>query len=262
MSPAPLRIVVADDERPARRFLIDLLATIDGVSLVGEATGGEEALALIESERPDLALLDLQMPEVGGLDVVRQVSRAALPLVAFVTAFDDHAIEAFELNAIDYLLKPVEQARLAATITRARERLERHEPAEDRAATLAAAATAYTSAGRRQWLERIPVRGRDDVIAIVPVRQLASIVAERELLHLTTLSGERYTITHRLHALEARLDPRRFVRLGRSALASIDAIVRISPMPGGTSMATLSNGQELPISRIQGRVLRETMLKL
>jgi two-component system LytT family response regulator len=262
MSSPPRRIVVADDERPARRFLVDLLSTIDGVTLVGEATGGEEALGLIESKRPDLALLDLQMPEVGGLDVVRQVSREALPLVAFVTAFDDYAIEAFELNAIDYLLKPVEQARLAATIARACERLARHEPAEDRATTLAAAAAAYTSAGRRPWLERIPVRGRDDVFAIVPVRQLASIVAERELLHLTTLSGERYTITHRLHALESRLDPRRFVRLGRSALANIDAIVRISPMPGGTSMATLSNGQELAISRIQGRVLRETMLKL
>lgn len=261
MTTPALRIVVADDERPARRFLIDLLATIDGVALVGDAKGGEEAIALIEAERPDLALLDLQMPEVGGLEVVRRVSPAALPLVAFVTAFDDHAVEAFELSAIDYLLKPVEQARLAATIQRARERLDRAEPADERAAALAAASAAY-AAGRRAWLDRIPVRGRDDVVVIVPVRHIASIVAERELLHLTTLSNERYTITHRLHALEARLDPRRFVRLGRGSLANIDAIARISPMPGGTSMATLTNGQELGISRIQARVLRETLLKL
>jgi two-component system, LytTR family, response regulator len=258
----PLRLIVADDERPARRFLIDLLASVDGVALVGEAAGGEEAVALIEAQRPDLALLDLQMPEVGGLDVVRRVSPEALPLVAFVTAFDDHAIDAFELNAIDYLLKPVEHARLSATIARARERLERPEGADDRAATLAAAAAAYASASRRGWLERIPVRGRDDVVVIVPVRQVASIVAERELLHLTTLSSERYTITHRLHALESRLDPRRFVRLGRGTLANIDAILRISPMPGGTSVATLTNGQELPISRIQARVLKDTLLKL
>jgi two-component system LytT family response regulator len=262
VSMAPVRLIVADDERPARRFLIDLLGSIEGVALAGESSGGEEAIALIEAERPDLALLDLQMPEVGGLEVARRVAREALPLIAFVTAFDDHAIEAFELSAIDYLLKPVDQARLAATIARARERLDKPEPAEDRAAALTAAAAAYATTGRRTWLERIPVRGRDDVIVIVPVRQIASIVAERELLHLTTLASERYTITHRLHALEARLDPRRFVRLGRGTLANIDAIVRISPMPGGTSMATLTNGQELGISRIQAKVLRETLLKL
>jgi two-component system, LytTR family, response regulator len=166
------------------------------------------------------------------------------------------------LNAVDYLLKPVHPDRLAATLTRARERLQGGEPVEARAEPLSAAAAAYERALKYPYLERIPVRSRDDVVIIVPVRQIASIVAERELLHLTTLSNERYTITHRLHALEARLDPRRFVRLGRGALANIDTIARVSPMPGGTSVATLTNGQELSISRMQARVLRETLLKL
>jgi len=94
------------------------------------------------------------------------------------------------------------------------------------------------------------------------VRQIASIVAEGELLHLTTVSSERYTIAHRLHALEARLDPRRFVRLGRGTLAALDLIQRVSPMPGGTYVVTLSNGQELAVSRLQSKVLRETLLKL
>jgi two-component system LytT family response regulator len=262
MTTPTLRVLVADDERPARRFLADLLKALPGIELAGEAAGGEEAVALIEAERPDLALLDLQMPEVTGLDVVRRVSKSALPLVAFVTAFDDHAIEAFELNAVDYLLKPVQLDRLAATLSRARERLQRVESADERAETLSAAAAAYERAVRRTYLERIPVRRRDDVVIIVPVRQIASIVAERELLHLTTIGNERYTITHRLHALEARLDPRRFVRLGRGTLANIDTIARVSPMPGGTSVATLTNGQELAISRLQARVLRETLLKL
>ena len=88
------------------------------------------------------------------------------------------------------------------------------------------------------------------------------MVAEGELLHITTTANERYTITHRLHALQSRLDPRRFVRLGRGTLATVDLIARISPMPGGTYLAKLSNGQELPVSRIQSRVLRETLLKL
>ena len=257
----PLRVLVADDERPARRFLTGLIKSIADVQLVGEAESGEEALTMIEARTPHLALLDLQMPEMGGLDVARRISGAELPLVAFVTAFDDYAVEAFELNAIDYLLKPVQKPRLVATIDRARARLKNPEPIEQRSATLNAAATAYRQAARHQYLERIPVRRRDEV-AILSVRQIASAIAEGELLHLTTMSNERYTITHRLHALEAKLDPRRFVRLGRGTLANLDSITRVSPMPGGTYMVTLSNGQELPVSRIQSRILRETLLKL
>lgn len=256
-----LRVVVADDERPARRFLTGVLKTCEGVQLAGEATSGEDAIALITRERPHLALLDLQMPEIGGLEVVRRLPTEYLPLVAFVTAFDDYAVEAFELNAIDYLLKPVEKPRLLATLDRARERLRRAEPAEARAAALASAASAYERAARRHYLERVPVRRRDEVI-ILPVRQIASVVAEAELLHITTVTNEQYTITHRLHALEARLDPRRFIRLGRGTLANLDLITRVSPMPGGTYQATLSTGQELAVSRIQARVLRETLLKL
>jgi two-component system LytT family response regulator len=258
---AVLRVVVADDERPARRFLVNLVKGCRDVELVGEASTGKDAVALIESARPDLALLDLQMPELGGLEVVRRLPPATLPLVAFVTAFEDFAIEAFELNAIDYLLKPVEADRLQATLDRARARLERREPGEQRAAALASAAAAYVQANRRSYLERLPVRRRTEVI-ILPVRQIASIVSEGELLHITTLAKEKYTITHRLHLLEVRLDPRRFVRLARGTLASVDAITKISPMPGGTYAATLSNGQELQVSRIQSRVLRDTLLKL
>jgi DNA-binding LytR/AlgR family response regulator len=102
---------------------------------------------------------------------------------------------------------------------------------------------------------------RDEVL-ILPVRQIASVVAEGELLHITTTANERHTITHRLHALEARLDPRKFLRLGRGTLVNIDLVTRVSPMPGGTYVATLSNGQELSVSRIQSRVLRDTLLKL
>ena len=261
MTDLALRLIVADDERPARRFLIGLIRTCPGIDLVGEASTGEEAIALIESERPHLAVLDLQMPEGGGLDVVRRVRKDVMPLVAFVTAFDDYAVEAFELNAIDYLLKPVQRDRLLATVNRARERFRQSESPQRRAEVLSRAVHAYERATRRQYLERIPVRNREEVV-ILPVRQIASIVAERELLHITTVGNERYTITHRLHALQARLDPRRFVCLGRGTLANLDLIARVSPMPGGTYLAKLSNGQELAVSRIQSRVLRSTLLKL
>lgn len=254
-----LKVVVADDERPARKFLTNLLARWPDVEVVGEASNGQEAVELIERVRPDLALLDLQMPELGGLDVARLVSAGALPAIAFVTAFDEFAVQAFELNAVDYLLKPVEADRLRATLDRARSRIAAGTPEKIR--TVSAAASAYEAATRRTFLERIPVRKRDEVI-ILPVRQIASIVAEGELLHLTTVASERYTISYRLHALEARLDPRRFVRLGRGTLAALDLIQRVSPMPGGTYLVTLSNGQELAVSRLQSKVLRETLLKL
>jgi two-component system LytT family response regulator len=256
---ATLRVLIADDERPARRFLANLLADCPEVEVVGEASNGQEAVELIERLKPDLALLDLQMPELGGLDAARMVAAGALPAIVFVTAFDEYAVEAFELNAVDYLLKPVELERLQAAVERARVRV--RAAAAERARTVTAAATAFDAATRRAFLERIPVRKREEVL-LLPVRQVASIVAEGELLHLTTIANERYTIAYRLHALEARLDPRRFVRLGRGTLAAVDLIQRFSPMPGGTYQVTLSNGQQLPVSRIQSKVLRESLLKL
>jgi len=253
----PLRIVLADDERPARRFLRNLLESFPEVAVVGEAASGHEALALIEQASPHLVLLDLHMPELGGLDTARLLTQEAPPLIAFVTAHDEFAVEAFELNAVDYLLKPVERDRLAETLQRARHRVS----GAERSRRVSAAVAAMEIAARRPYLERLPVRRRDEVV-ILPVRQIASIVADGELMHITTVTAERFTISHRLHLLEARLDPRRFVRLSRSALAALDQIQRVSPMPGGTYQVTLANGQALQVSRIQSRRLRETLLTL
>ena len=252
-----LRIVLADDERPARRFLRNLLESFPEVAVVGEAASGHEALALIEQASPHLVLLDLHMPELGGLDTARLLTQEAPPLIAFVTAHDEFAVEAFELNAVDYLLKPVERDRLAETLQRARHRVS----GAERSRRVSAAVAAMEIAARRPYLERLPVRRRDEVV-ILPVRQIASIVADGELMHITTVTAERFTISHRLHLLEARLDPRRFVRLSRSALAALDQIQRVSPMPGGTYQVTLANGQTLQVSRIQSRRLRETLLTL
>jgi len=257
--PTLLRVVLADDERPARRFLINLLKTFPDVAVVGEAANGKDAIDLIERQKPDLALLDLNMPEAGGLDVARLIKAGATPSIAFVTAYDEFAVQAFELNAIDYLLKPVDRERLATTLERARTRATA--ASSERAKSLAAASTALDTATRRTYLERIPVRRREETV-ILPVRQIASVVAEGELLHLTTATNERFTISHRLHALESRLDPRRFVRLSRGTLAALDQIQKVSPMPGGTYQVQMANGQTLSVSRIQARVLRDTLLRI
>jgi two-component system LytT family response regulator len=231
------------------------------VEVVGEAADGSEAVALIESERPDLALLDLQMPEVDGLAVVRLVKRDRLPLVAFVTAHDEYAVKAFESNAIDYLLKPVGRKRLRATLDRAFERLETPGWRRRQERELRSAATRYELPKGGPYLERIPVRRREEIL-ILPVDHLAAVEAEGELLHLTTVRGDKHVISHRLKNLEARLDPARFIRLSRGALANVKMIVRFSPMPGGTYVAVLANRQELPVSRSQARVLRDRLLRL
>ena len=258
---ARLRVVIADDERPARSFLAALLRTFDDVTIVAEAESGKEAVAAIERERPDLALLDLQMPELDGFGVVRMLKKSELPLVAFVTAYDEYAVRAFEVNAVDYLLKPVERARLRETINRAQERSEHAEIVSEQATHMGTAIAAYESAARPPFLERIPIRRRDEIL-ILPVSDIASVIAEGELLHLTTTRHERHTLTYRLKDLESRLDPARFVRLGRGTLANIDVIVKVHVMPGGTHVAQLSNGQKLQISRLQSRFVRERLLKL
>ena len=258
---ARLRVVIADDERPARSFLAALLRSFDDVVIVAEATSGMEAVSAIERERPDLAFLDLQMPELDGIGVVRMLKRTEMPLIAFVTAYDEYAVRAFEVNAVDYLLKPVDKARLRATINRAQDRVEHAEIVAEQSVRVGQAIAEYESSGRHPFLERIPVRRRDQIV-IVPVGHIASIVAEGELLHLTTAKGERHTITYRLKDLESRLDPSRFIRLARGTLVSVEAIARVNVIGGGLHMALLTNGQKLRVSRIQSRILRERLLRL
>jgi len=258
---APLRVVIADDERPARSFLAALLRSFDDVVIVGEAASGKEAVQAIERLHPDLALLDLQMPELDGIGVVRMLKKSSMPLIAFVTAYDEYAVRAFEVNAVDYLLKPVEKARLREAINRAQERIEHTEIVAEQGARVGAAVAAYESAHAAPALERIPVRKRDEVI-LVPVSRIASIVAEGQLLHLTTVKNEHHAITYRLKDLELRLPPGQFVRLGRGTLVNIECIAKVNAMPGGTHVAVLSNGQKLQVSRLQSRVIRDRLLKL
>ncbi|MGE3844702.1 MAG: LytR/AlgR family response regulator transcription factor [Vicinamibacterales bacterium] len=161
---------------------------------------------------------------------------------------------------MDYLLKPVDAARLREAINRAQERLDREGLREQAMARLESASAAYATS-RPSFLERVPVRRRDE-IQLIPVAQIASIVAEGELLHITTIRGDRHTITYRLKDLAARLDSRRFVRLGRGAVVAIESIARVNAMPGGTHLVILTNGQELTVSRIQSRILRDQLFKL
>ena len=256
-----IRIVIADDERPARSFLKNILREFEDAEIVGEAEDGAEAVEIIRASKPDLALLDLQMPLASGIEVVKILRKSQMPLVAFVTAYDEYAVQAFELNAVDYLLKPVEKSRLRETLNRAHERLEQTDFRATESANLKAAINVYEESVNKTLLERIPVRLRDEIL-LVPVSEVVSVTADGELLHITNLSGKKYTINFRLKDIAARLDENKFVRLSRGAVVNLEMIAKISPMPGGTYLIKLKNGQEIFSSRVQSKFLREKLLKL
>lgn len=253
--------MIADDERPARLFLKAILQNLDDADIVGEAENGAEAVELIKTLKPDLALLDLQMPEVTGLEVIKLLRKNEMPLIAFVTAYDEFAVRAFEVNAVDYVLKPVEEARLRETLNRVHERLEKNDSREAETRKVRNAVEIYEESTRDEFLQRIPVKKRDDIF-LVGVDDVASIVADGELLHISTRNNEKFVINFRLKDLEARLEPRKFIRLSRGALVNVEMIERINPMPGGTFLVTLKNSQEISSSRLQSRVLRERLLKV
>ncbi len=256
-----LRVVIADDERPARLFLKAILQSFEVVEIVGEAENGIEAVEIIRETKPDLALLDLQMPEATGLEVVKMLRKNQMPLVVFVTAYDEYAVQAFQVNAVDYLLKPVERTRLGETLQRVSERLEQKDFRENETEKLKNAVKVYDEIAQPNFIERIPVKNRDEII-LVPVREVVSIVADGELLHLTTTKGKRYVINFRLKDLEARIEPNKFIRLSRGSLANLEMIAKINSMMGGTYQVLLKNGQELSVSRLQSKILRERFLKM
>jgi DNA-binding LytR/AlgR family response regulator len=238
-----------------------ILQEFEDVEIVGEAENGAEAIEIIKREKPDLALLDLQMPEITGLEVVKMLGKSEMPLVAFVTAYDEYAVQAFEVSAIDYLLKPIEKSRLRETLKRASGRLEQTDFRAAETEKLKKAAESYAEIVRPRFLERIPVR-RGEEILLIPVSEIVSVVADGELLFITTTQNKRFVINHRLKDLESRLAPDKFVRLSRSALVNLEMISKISQMPGGTYTVLLKNGQEIDSSRQQSKLLRERLLKL
>jgi two-component system LytT family response regulator len=241
-----LRVVVLNHPGIAKPSLRGLIGAIADVLVTGETNSGAEALRLVGATRPDLLLIEIAGAGENALTVARRIARGPAPLLAFVSDDDRCALAAFEIGAIDYLRKPVSSARLRETLDRVRDRLRRGAP---------------QPAPGKAPLDRLPVRrGRE--ILLLPVDQIASIVADHELLHITTVANERHTVSnHRLKDIEACLDARLFVRLSRSALANLRFISKLTPLTGSNYMASLSNRQDLVVSRTQARFLRQRFLR-
>ena len=218
----PLRAVIADDEPRARQFLGRLLSELGEVEVVGEAKGGAETLAMVARFSPDVVFLDIQMPDLSGLEVARHLTGEAAPVVVFVTAYDQHAVEAFEVAALDYLLKPIRRERLAETVRRvAHEVHSGHRGARQEAAVRAVLASPAVQQALEP-LRRLPVRFRREV-RLLDLEQVARIVS-RDRVVLACAEGREYLVDYTLQELEGRLPPGQFVRAHRAALVNIDAI--------------------------------------
>ena len=219
----PVRAVIADDEPRARQFLERLLSEHEDMEVVGSAKNGGEALQMIEEKRPEVAFLDIHMPDLSGLEVARHLKGDEAPVVVFVTAYDQHAIEAFELAALDYVLKPLRRDRLADTVRRVLEDVRGKEhPTEGQEDAIEKMLDSPGMRERVEPLRRLPVRHRREV-KLVDLDSVSRIVS-RDRLVLACSEGHEYMVDYTLQELEARLPQGQFVRVHRAALVNVDAI--------------------------------------
>ena len=246
-----IRALIVDDEAPARRRIRRLLNAEPDVAIAGECGDGSSALTIIARERPDLVLLDVQMPERDGFEVVAAIPPPELPAILFVTAHDRYALRAFDVHAVDYLLKPFSGDRFRTAMARARERI------AARGADPALASLAASLRSRPAYLSRVAVRiaGRTVIVELSAVDWLEA-ADNYVLLH----AGQReYLLRDTLASLESRIDPDRFVRVHRSAIVQIDRVREIRPQSHGDAELLLHGGATVAASRTFRDSLRQRM---
>lgn len=250
-----LRVLVVEDEEPARLLLREYLAEVPGVELVGECANGFEAVKKVAELQPDVLLLDVRMPKLDGFEVLELLGPGA-PAVIFTTAYDEYALRAFEVHAVDYLRKPFPQARLAEALARVRQA--RGPGREAAAAPVANLGRELGRAARRgQFLERVLVRDGAR-IHVLPCDQLDYVEAQDDEIVLAA-GKDRWRKAERLGDLEASLDPGRFVRIHRSYLLNVDRLARLELYAKDSRIAILRDGTRLPVSRAGFQRLRELL---
>lgn len=221
-----LRVIVVEDEPAPRRLLIKLLSAHADVRVVGTCGHGREAVSVIRQAPADLVFLDVKMPELDGFGVIEAVGAELMPPVVFVTAFDDFAVRAFDVHALDYLVKPFSDARFEATLQRARRRL-----------------VELGAAGRARLVVKLGTRS-----LVVSTDEIDWIEAQ-DYCALIHVGGAAHLVRQSMHSLEARLDARRFARVNRSSIVNLDRVSRLDRRSDGSMTITLKGGAVLPISR-------------
>lgn len=255
----PITAVICEDEPLARETLRDFIGRQSGLVLVGEASNGREALRLVQALQPGLVFMDIQMPEMTGLEVVRALGAAVPPLI-FTTAYDQHAVTAFELHALDYLLKPFTEARFAAAVQRA---LALQATAEERQAAALGALQAGAGVGAGVGadggaaapLSRILVRDRGRIFPLA-VGEIEHLRSDSKYTQITA-QGQSYLVRMALSELEARLDPQRFLRVHRNAIVNLDFVVSMKADDQSQLQIFMSDGTELMANREASKRLRD-----
>jgi two-component system, LytTR family, response regulator len=244
-----IRALLVDDEQPARERLRQLLTAHPDVEIVGEAEDGVQAAEQIAALTPDLVLLDIQMPGASGLDVAASLGKPR-PAVIFCTAYDQYAVDAFELSVLDYLLKPVNRARLAAALDRVRLASAQAPPQRDRALEQLSHAAGLAPT---RFLARRGARFR-----VVPVTDVVAFTFVDGVTHLVTAT-EQLSMQPTLAALARRLDDQRFFQVSRTAIIRLDAVKEAKPFSDGTGEIILANGQTMVVARRRWRALLDRL---
>jgi DNA-binding LytR/AlgR family response regulator len=248
-----IKTLIVDDEPVARSLLREELELLPEIAIVGEAANGREALQKIGKLKPDLVFLDLQMPVMSGFEVVHGLGGSSLPVIVIVTAFDQHAIQAFDAGAIDYLLKPVSEARLHKAVERAKSLLSRPSEIADRVARIASVSTPSNSAKGRKVVGR---SGPDYIL--IDADEVLAFQAERELVWIIT-SKQRLLATQSLRSLEKRLGEPQFQRVHRNAIVNVNHVRKMSALSSQRWLITLSNSLQLVVSKRQAHKIRQLL---
>lgn len=241
-----IRAVIVDDEAPARALVREFLAADEDVDIVAECANGFEAVKAVSEHDPDVLFLDIQMPKLDGFEVLALLDRS--PVVVFVTAHDDYALRAFEVHALDYLLKPFSEARFQEVMQRVRRQMER--PRET--------ASALGASLRPKPLQRIVVRADDGTIQVIPLARVDYIEAADDAIVIVT-GDKKLRKQQPIGELAAELDPDRFVRIHRSYLLNVERLEKIEPYAKDSRVAILRDGRRLPVSRSGYARLRELL---
>jgi two-component system LytT family response regulator len=259
-----IRVLVVDDEPLARAGVIDLLERDSDLEVVGEAANGEEAVELIAALNPDLVMLDVQMPGLNGFDVLRRVGPDRMPAVVFVTAYDQFAVRAFDVNAVDYLLKPFDDDRFGLTVARAKKAVRSAHVGElsRRLADLlektgTPAAPSAPPARPSEYADRLVVKSSGRVF-FLRSEEVDWIEAADYYVKLHAL-GKMHLLRETMNALESRLDPRRFFRVHRSAIVNLDRIRELQPYFRGEHVLILQDGTKLKLSRARREKLEAVL---
>lgn len=263
-----IRVLIVDDEPVAREGIRVLLEDDEDIEIVGECSDGEEAARVIADLEPDLVFLDIQMPEMDGFAVLERVGPEEMPVVVFVTAYDQYALKAFDVAAVDYLLKPYDDERFSAALARAKSHVRQEEmgalsrrliallEAQSKAPA-GAPSTAEPTGAAPRYLDRVLIKTGGKVL-FLKVEEVDWIEAEGDYVKLH-VGGEPHLLRDTMKRLERQLDPKRFLRVHRSAIVNLDRVKELHPYFHGDYMIRLQDGTEIKLSRTRRQQLEQRL---